>query len=70
MRKFAAMFMLLLPLALSGSGAFAADTVPQDSSPQDDDLGVSEELKKEGEKKKVIKKEDLPPIDMVFVKGG
>jgi len=69
-RKFAAMFMLLLPLALSGSGAFAADTVPQDSSPQDDDLGVSEELKKEGEKKKVIKKEDLPPIDMVFVKGG
>jgi|SRR3990170_2860846 len=64
------MFMLLLPLALSGSGAFAADTVPQDSSPQDDDLGVSEELKKEGEKKKVIKKEDLPPIDMVFVKGG
>lgn len=64
------MFTLLLPLALSASGAFAADTVPLDSSPQDDDLGISEELKKEGEKKKVIKKEDLPPIDMVYVKGG
>jgi formylglycine-generating enzyme required for sulfatase activity len=68
-RKFAAMFTLLLPLVLSGSGAFA-ESMPQDSSPQDDDLGVSEELKKEGEKKKVIKKEDLPPIDMIYVKGG
>lgn len=69
MRKFAAMFTLLLPLVLSGGGAFA-ESMPQDSSPQDDDLGVSEELKKEGEQKKVIKKEDLPPIDMVYVKGG
>ncbi len=68
MRKFAAMFTLLLPLALSG--AVFAESMPMGSAPQDDDLGISEELKKEGEKKKAVKKEDLPPIDMVYVKGG
>lgn len=68
MRKYAAIITLLLPLALAG-GAFA-ETSPLDSSPQDDDLGIAEELKKEGEKKKAITKEDLPPIEMVYVKGG
>lgn len=68
MRKHAAIITLLFPLALAG-GAFAA-TSPLDSSPQDDDLGIAEELKKEGEKKKAVKKEDLPPIEMIYVKGG
>lgn len=68
MRKFAAVFTLLLPLALSGLSF--AETMPMGSAPQDDDLGIAEELKKEGEKKKVVRKEDLPPIDMVYVKGG
>ena len=69
MKKFAAMFALLLPLALSGGWAFA-ETVPMGSPAQDDDLGIAEELKKEGEEKKAITKEDLPPIDMVYVKGS
>ena len=69
MKKFAAMFALLLPLALSGAWAFA-ETVPMGSPAQDDDLGITEELKKEGEEKKAVTKEDLPPIDMVYVKGS
>ena len=69
MKKFAAMFALLLPLALSGAWAFA-ETVPMGSPAQDDDLGIAEEIKKEGEEKKVITKEDLPPIDMVYIKGS
>lgn len=69
MKKFAAMFTLLLPFVISG-GVFA-ETMPMGSPQLDDDLGIEEELKKEDtKKKKTVKKEDLPPIEMVYVKGG
>lgn len=68
MRKLAAMFTLLLPIALLGGLAFAETPAPGAPAP-DDELGIGEEIKKEAVKK-IIKKEDLPPIDMVYVKGG
>lgn len=69
MRKFAAVFALILPLALSTGLAFAQTASP-DAPQMDDELGIGEEIKKEAEKKKIVTKEDLPPIDMVYVKGG
>ena len=69
MRKFAAVFTLLLPLALSSGLAFA-QTAPPGAPASDDELGIGEEIKKETEKKKLVTKEELPPIDMVYVKGG
>lgn len=69
MRKLAAVFTLLLPLALSAGLAFA-ETAPPGAPVVDDELGIGEEIKKEAEKKKLVTKEDLPPIDMVYVKGG
>lgn len=65
MKKLAAVTTLLLPLALSSGWAFAASQFDA----MDDELGIGEELKKESEKR-VVKKEDLPPIEMVYVKGG
>lgn len=69
MRKLAFVFTLLLPIALSAGLAFA-ETAPPGPPAQDDELGIGEEIKKEAEKKKLVTKEDLPPIDMVYVKGG
>ncbi|CAG0958929.1 partial Serine/threonine-protein kinase Pkn1, partial [Anaerolineae bacterium] len=70
MRKFAAVFTLLLPLALSGLSF--AETLPPGAPAQDDDLGIEAEIKKEAEKKKKeVRKEDIDPlINMVYVKGG
>lgn len=69
-------FSLLLALAVMGAKAYAADQ-GQGAAAEDDDLGIGEQMKDEAVKNKkkkkeerIVKKEDLPPIKMVFIKGG
>lgn len=74
MRKkiIAVLFILsLFPFLVNGAHAAAGDPVgADDPSMQDDDLQIGEEIKKEEKAKRIVKKEDLPPINMVMVKGG
>lgn len=53
---------------LIASSVFAQ--TPKFPIQDDDELRIEEEMKKEGEKKQAKEKKDLPPINMVFVKGG
>lgn len=75
MRKFSAtiFFFLLFGVsifALSGP-ALAADEPPAPGAMEEDELGLGEKLPEEkADKKVVVKPEDLPPIKMVYVKGG
>ncbi|MBI5454554.1 MAG: SUMF1/EgtB/PvdO family nonheme iron enzyme [Deltaproteobacteria bacterium] len=67
MRRFTIpVFLAIVFLTVLSAGSYAETKPP---APDDDELQIEEELKKEGAKKPVTK-EDLPPIDMVYVKGG
>lgn len=76
MKNYAALMILSLSLALVFGGQATAQAPA--GGPVDDELGIGEEIKKEEGKKegekvkqpKVVTKEDIPPINMVLVKGG
>lgn len=76
MRKFstAIFFFFLLGISISvmSRPAFSADAPPPPGSTEgDEDLGLGEKLPDEpGAEERVVKPEDLPPINMVYVKGG
>ncbi len=70
MKKNLSIFLLSTMLA---AGTQAMAVTPGPSGPLDDDLGIEEKMKEEAadkKKKKEVKKEDLPPIKMILVKGG
>ena len=75
MKNNLAIFLLSMMLA-AGTQALAAAPGPGGAPMEDDDLGIEEKMKEEAGgkgKKKVkreVKKEELPPINMIRVKGG
>lgn len=67
MRRLAALvFLGVVSLSVLSASSYA-ETKPQVQ--EEDELQIEEEMKKESAKKPVTKK-DLPPINMVYVKGG
>lgn len=67
MRRFITLvFLAMVSLTVLSASSYAETKPP---AQEDDELQIEEEMKKEGAKKPVTK-EDLPPIDMVYVKGG
>jgi len=75
-RKFSAsiFFFLFTLIAISTlvAPAFSADEAPppKGSIEDDNELGLGEKLPDEKAEEKVVTAEDLPPINMVYVKGG
>lgn len=69
MRKFAALAFLLLISPFFTAPAFSQMPMPDAN---DDELGIESEkqLTEEGEKKAEQKEKEIPPIKMVFIKGG
>ncbi|MFQ5736419.1 MAG: formylglycine-generating enzyme family protein [Thermodesulfobacteriota bacterium] len=50
---------------------FSAEAPPPPGSMEgDDELGLGERLKEEKPAERIVKPEDLPPIKMVYIKGG
>ncbi|MBI2411668.1 MAG: SUMF1/EgtB/PvdO family nonheme iron enzyme [Deltaproteobacteria bacterium] len=67
MRRLAALvFLGVVSLSVLSASSYA-ETKPQVQ--EEDELQIEEEMKKESAKKPITKK-DLPPINMVYVKGG
>lgn len=64
---------LLSIMFVAGTQALAATPGPGGPA-MDDDLGIEEKMKEEAagkkKEKRVVKKEDLPPINMIRVTGG
>ncbi len=67
MRFKTAAFLLSVSIFLFVSSA-KAQQMQKTVQPDDDDLRIEEEMKKEGEK--LPEKKEIPPIKMIFVKGG
>jgi len=65
-------FLLGISISLISQPAFSADAPPAPGTIEgDEDLGLGEKLPDEPSKEeRVVKPEDLPPINMVYVKGG
>lgn len=66
--RFKTALILSFSAFLFASSAMAQQPLKKAAPPTDDELGIEEEMKKEAEKKKEEK--PIPPIKMVFVKGG